>query len=72
MAQGEGRPGMTAIIIESVSEEHECARRACPKRKIGIGERAVKALARQKGCGDGVGLVARYYHPDCYRQGGKV
>jgi len=57
---------MTAILITATAE-HECERHYICKKKIEVGDRAIKATVRRSNSGGSYTTTA-YYHEACYQE----
>ena len=57
---------MTAILI-TANAEHECERFSICRKRILVGDRAVKATARRSNCGESYTTTV-YYHEACYQE----
>ena len=57
---------MTAILI-TANAEHECERFSICKKRIQVGDRAIKATARRSSSG-GSWTTTVYYHEACYQE----
>ncbi len=57
---------MNAIIITATAE-HDCERFSICKKRILIGDSAIKATVRRSTCGESYTTTA-YYHEACYQE----
>lgn len=57
---------MTAILF-TATDEHDCERYSICRKKILVGDRAVKATARRSNSG-GSWTTTVYYHEACYQE----